>query len=101
MKENNWESKSAIVLLTIALILLFVLGLRIISSIRQEYKAKLESFNKKCIDAYYSGYFDGQVDYNNRIIRIQIDTTGNITWNPDFLTDEFANSIGTTILEYD
>ena len=101
MKENNWESKSAIVLLTIALILLFVLGLRIISSIRQESNAKLESFNKKCIDAYYSGYFDGQVDYNSGMIRIQIDTTGNITWNPDFLTDEFANSIGTTILEYD
>ena len=101
MKDNNWESKSAIVLLTIAVILLFVLGLKIISSIKQEYKAKLESSDKKCIDAYYSGYFDGQVDYNSGMIRIQIDTTGNITWNPDFLTDEFDNSIGTTILEYD
>ena len=94
MKENNWESKSAIMMLTIALILLFVLGLKSISSIRQE-------CNAKCMEAYYSGYFDGQVDYNSGMIRIQIDTTGNITWNPDFLTDEFTNSIGTTILEYD
>lgn len=101
MKENNWENKSAIMMLTVALILLFVLGLKIISSIRQECNAKLELADKKCIDAYYSGYFDGQVDYNSGMIRIQMDTKGNITWNPDFLTDEFANSIGTTILEYD
>lgn len=101
MKENNWESKSAIMMLIVSFILLFILGLKIINSIKQECKAKLELADKKCIDAYYSGYFDGQADYHIGMIRIQIDTTGNIIWNPDFLTEEFTNSIGTTILEYD